>query len=148
MLVFACLREQVLIHFQPPLCPALLRTERKPALYLRFPFQLMNPTVTDPILAHHLRAIKFVEESLRPKRSDESLCRCGDLKSWDHAEKRWDCLSCGGDGTINCDASPTGRDQAAAHVKTDFDPETTKLWEELNEHRPFHGFADRLPEPY
>jgi hypothetical protein len=51
-------------------------------------------TGIDPILAHHLRAIKFVESSLR-KRSDESICTtCGDIKLWDHTEKCWTCLTC------------------------------------------------------
>lgn len=51
--------------------------------------------MNDQIVSHHIRSIKLIESLCYPKRSDESLCtECGDLKIWDHSEKRFDCQSC------------------------------------------------------
>jgi ribosomal protein L37AE/L43A len=53
-------------------------------------------TGIDPILAHHIRAVKTIEAVIRPERAQESICsHCGGIKVWDHAEKCWSCLSCG-----------------------------------------------------
>jgi hypothetical protein len=88
-----CLRTQDFYILPPLVCHALLQKENRPFLFpIPFPSLPMKDSIPDPILAHHLRAIKMVRDSLIPQRhsdccgtrildiDDHDVCsRCGEV---------------------------------------------------------------------